>query len=215
MPTISGSQIVKALDPLYPKIGTPLSHKNQFQLLVATILSAQCTDLQVNKVTPRLFEKYPDAKSLASAKLSELQKIIRSTGFYKVKSKTLVEMAKAIQNEYDGRVPDSMASLTSLRGVGRKTANIVLSAGFGKIEGVAVDTHVKRLSVRIGLTRNHDPNKIEQDLIKITPKELWPRLSLLLILHGRQICFARQPNCNKCPLISWCLYFKERKEIGN
>lgn len=212
---MTGAQIVKALDSLYPKIETPLSHENQFQLLVATILSAQCTDAQVNKVTPRLFERYPDAKSLASAKLSELQRIIRSTGFYKVKSRTLVEMAKAVQNEFQGRVPDTMASLSSLRGVGRKTANIVLSASFGKIEGIAVDTHVKRLSNRIGLTRNHDPNKIEQDLMKITPKDLWPRLSLLLILHGRQICFARNPNCSECPLTPRCLYFKEQKKIGN
>ncbi|SRR5579875_726420 len=202
-----GSQIVKALDPLYPRISTPLTHRNPFQLLIATILSAQCTDAQVNRVTPALFERYPDSRSMACAKVRDLERLIKSTGFFRVKSRRIKEIARRIEHDFDGRVPDTMEGLTSLPGVGRKTANIVLSAGFEKVEGIAVDTHVKRLSMRIGLSKNTDPEKIEKDLMEITPRHMWPRLSLLLILHGRRVCFARSPNCQACVLRSRCKYF--------
>ena len=210
VPTMNGEEIVSLLDAQYPRIKTPLGHKGAFQLLIATILSAQCTDARVNKVTPVLFNRFPDAKSMAKAGTRELEGIIRSTGFYHVKAKRLKEVSRKILKDFDCNVPVTMHELTSLPGVGRKTANIVLSAGFNKIEGIAVDTHVKRLSKRIGLSRETTPEKIEQDLMRITPKELWPRLSLLLILHGRKICNAKKPLCEKCTLSSKCLYYNQK-----
>jgi endonuclease III len=208
VPTFSGEEVVRLLDAQYPNIKTPLGHEDAFQLLVATILSAQCTDFQVNQVTPKLFGKFPDAKSLASANLKSLESIIKSTGFYHVKAKRIKEIAKMILRYYNGKVPKTMKELINLPGVGRKTANIVLSAGFDKVEGIAVDTHVKRLSGRIGLSKEKTPEKIEADLMRITPKPLWPRLSLLLILHGRKICKARNPACEVCSLSSRCLFYK-------
>jgi len=205
---MSGEEIVTLLDKLYPKIKNPLGHDGAFQLLIATILSAQCTDAQVNRVTPHLFRRFPDANSMARANLRELERLVKSTGFFHVKARRIKEVSKRIVNDFDGKVPQSMNELTTLSGVGRKTANIVLSAGFGKTEGIAVDTHVQRLSKRIGLSQEKNPEKIEQDLMKITPKELWPRLSLLLILHGRKICNAREPLCEKCVLTSKCNYFR-------
>ena len=204
---MSGYEVVTKLDGLYPNIKTPLAHRGAFQLIISTILSAQCTDAQVNRVTPSLFKKYPTPELMSKARISDLESLIRSTGFYRVKSKRLKLVSQKIVSEFSGRVPNSMEELLTLPGVGRKTANIVLSAGFGKIEGVAVDTHVKRLAKRIGLSSQTIPEKIELDLMKITPKELWPRLSLLLILHGRNICHARKPECSRCPLTSNCLYY--------
>jgi len=205
---MSGEEIVSLLDKLYPKIKTPLGHDGAFQLLIATILSAQCTDAQVNRVTPHLFRKFPDANSMARANLPELERLVKSTGFFHVKARRIKEVSQRIVSDFYGKVPQFMNELTTLPGVGRKTANIVLSAGFGKTEGIAVDTHVQRLSKRIGLSQEKNPEKIEQDLMKITPKELWPRLSLLLILHGRKICNARKPLCEKCVLMSKCYYFR-------
>ena len=209
VPTMNGEEIVNRLDGQYPKIKTPLGHEGAFQLLIATILSAQCTDAQVNRVTPVLFKRYPDAKSMAKTSTRDLERFIRSTGFYHVKAKRLKEVSRKIVEDFDCNVPATMNELTSLPGVGRKTANIVLSAGFSKIEGIAVDTHVKRLSKRIGLSKETIPEKIEQDLMRITPKEMWPRLSLLLILHGRKICNAKKPLCEICVLSRKCLYFNQ------
>jgi endonuclease III len=209
-PTMSGDEVVVRLDKLYPRIKTPLGHEGAFQLLIATILSAQCTDAQVNLVTPVLFSKFPDAMSLSRANTRELERIIKSTGFYHVKAKRIKEVSKKIVQGFEGQVPETMEDLTSLPGVGRKTANIVLSAGFDLIEGVAVDTHVMRLSERIGLSREKDPEKIEQDLMKITSRESWPRLTMLLILHGRRICNAREPLCAKCDLSDKCLFFNRK-----
>lgn len=207
-PAMNGTEVVEKLDSLYPKIKTPLDHSDSFQLLIATILSAQCTDVQVNKVTPKLFERFPDAASMSKAPISALESLIKSTGFYHVKAKRIKEISKKIVSDHGGNVPETMEELLTLPGIGRKTANIVLSAGFGKIEGIAVDTHVFRLSRRIGLSVATTPEKIELDLMRMTPKRLWPRLSMLLIFHGRQVCFARSPLCSKCPLTSHCLFYK-------
>jgi endonuclease III len=206
-PTMSGEQVVEKLDSLYPKIKTHLDHRGPFQLLVATILSAQCTDVQVNKVTPKLFGKFPDAVSMSEAKISILERLVKSTGFYHVKAKRIKEISKKIIDDHAGKVPQTMEELLTLPGIGRKTANIVLSAGYGRIEGIAVDTHVFRLSRRIGLSDSRTPEKVELDLKRITPREIWPRLSMLLIFHGRTVCFARSPRCTKCPLSAQCLYY--------
>jgi endonuclease III len=214
-PTMSGKEVVEKLDGIYPRIRTHLAHDDPFQLLVATVLSAQATDVQVNKITPMLFEKYPDAKSMASARISYLERLVKSTGFYHVKARRIKDISKQILSRFDGNVPETMEALLTLKGVGRKTANIVLSAGYGKIEGIAVDTHVFRLSKRIGLSDQNTAERIESDLMRITPKELWPRLSMLLIFHGRQICFARSPKCSECLLNSKCLYFKKLKEANS
>ncbi len=214
IPTMSGQEIVTRLNDLYPRIKTPLTHNDVFQLLIATILSAQCTDAQVNRVTPALFRRFPDAKQMSKASVREIERLIKPTGFFRVKARRIKEISKKIMSEFKGRVPESMDELMTLTGVGRKTANIVLSAGFDKIEGIAVDTHVQRLSKRIGLTREKSPEKIEQDLMKITPRELWPRLSLLLILHGRKLCVARKPLCELCPLSDKCLYFKQSHQLA-
>jgi endonuclease III len=212
-PSISGKEVVDLLDEIYPKVRTPLSHKSPFQLLIATVLSAQSTDVQINKITPKLFEEFPDAISLAKAPIRELERLIKSTGFFHVKARRIKEISKRIMSDFDGKIPNSMKDLLTITGIGRKTANILLSAGYGKIEGIAVDTHVFRVSRRIGLSQSTTPEKVEIDLMKITPKSLWPRLSMLLIFHGRQICFARSPQCKKCVLNSKCLYFKNlRKE---
>ena len=168
-------RLLTFLTSLYPKIKTPLGHGDVFQLLIATILSAQCTDAQVNRVTPLLFQRFPDAHAMANANLHELEKLVRSMGFFHVKARRIKEVSRRIVKDYRGEVPQTMNELTTLPGVGRKTANIVLSAGFDKIEGIAVDTHVLRLSHRIGLSQEKSPEKIEQDLMKITPKEICGR----------------------------------------
>lgn len=181
-----------------------LRYRSPLQLMVATILSAQCTDERVNKVTPGLFKKYKTLKDFANAKQASFEKDIRSTGFYKNKAKNIIAAAKMIQNDFKGRIPKTMEELIKLPGVARKTANIILSEGFGKIEGIAVDTHVKRLSNRLRLTKNSDPKKIEQDLMKKIPKRDWWNISSLLIWHGRKVCNARKPNCKQCKLNKMC-----------
>jgi endonuclease III len=211
IPTMSGDEVIRELDPLYPKIKTPLHHEDTFQLLIATVLSAQCTDAQVNKVTPILFKAYSTPYSMSKAPLRTLERIVKSTGFFHVKARRIKEISNQLIEKFDGMVPESMEELLTLPGVGRKTANIVLSAGFDKIEGLAVDTHVFRLSRRIGLTDESTPEKIEQDLMVITPKSDWPRITLLLILHGRSVCFARNPDCTRCVLSRKCLYFNSKK----
>jgi len=188
----------------YPDAHCALDFSSPFQLVIATILSAQCTDKRVNMVTPALFKRYPTAAALAKADPQELEDLIKSTGFFRNKTKSLLGMASAVAENYGGAVPDEMDDLVKLPGVGRKTANVVLGNAFDKNIGVVVDTHVGRVTQRLGLTKETDPVKIEQDLIKLFPRERWTMLSHLLIEHGRQICDARRPKCEECFLNDLC-----------
>jgi len=197
-------EILKRLNKAYPKPKTALNFSDPFQLLVATILSAQTTDVLVNKVTENLFRKYRTVKDYADASLETLQKDTGSINFYKTKAKNIQAGAKIIVAQFNSQVPKTMNELTILPGVARKTANIVLSNAFGIHEGIAVDTHVKRLSYRLGLTKNTDPVKIEKDLMAITPKKEWGNISHLLIFHGRKICQARKPDHQECVLSNIC-----------
>ncbi|GAB4032456.1 MAG: endonuclease III [Elusimicrobiota bacterium] len=197
-------KLLKILKKSYPQASCSLNYSNPFQLLAATILSAQCTDERVNKVTPALFREFPTPQAMAKAPLEKIKKMIRSTGFYNNKAISLKESSRLIVEKFNGRVPDSMEGLLSLRGVARKTANVVLSNAFEKNEGVVVDTHVKRLSFRLGLTEETDPEKIEQDLMKIIPVKLWGWFSHALVYHGRAFCSARNPLCSECPVKSLC-----------
>jgi len=195
--------ILTALEKLYPNPRCALFFRNPLELLVATILSAQCTDVRVNQVTPVLFARYPDVRSLAMADLAELEEIIRSTGFFRNKAKNIIGCATALLEQHQGEVPSTMAELTALPGVGRKTANVVLGNAFD-VPGLVVDTHVKRLARRFGWTRSADPVKIEQDLCQLVPPEKWTNTSHLLILHGRALCKAPTPLCSTCPLTPLC-----------
>lgn len=196
--------VLDELKKLYPKVIIPLHHKNAWELLMAVILSAQCTDERVNQITPNLFKAYPTAQDLAAADIKAVEKIIHSAGFYHSKALSLIESSKRICEVYDGQVPQSMDELLTLRGVARKTANVLLGDYFNKPEGVVVDTHVKRLSFRLGFTTQTDPVKIEKDLVKLIPKDKWQWIGIALILHGRSICPARKPDCAFCPLAPWC-----------
>jgi endonuclease-3 len=196
--------ILEALEDLYPEVQCELDHDNAFQLICATILSAQCTDERVNKVTPELFRLYPTPAALARAPLPTLEKVIRSTGFYKQKAKSLKGTAAGIVDRFGGQVPRTLAELTTLPGVARKTANVVLGTAYGLAEGVVVDTHIQRLSMRLALTRSTDPKGIEQDLMKALPHDSWVRAGHQLIWHGRRVCFARKPNCAGCTLAPFC-----------
>jgi len=199
------AKILPALKSLYPKAKCSLDHHNPLELLVATILSAQCTDDRVNIVTKTLFKKYRSAKDYATAPPEELEKDIQSTGFFRNKAKSIRAMAQSLLDTHGGKVPDTMEALTSLAGVGRKTANVVLGNAFDKNIGVVVDTHVTRLSNRLKLTDHaSDAVKIEQDLIQIVPQEDWTIFSHLLIAHGRAICNARKPLCEQCGIFEWC-----------
>lgn len=195
--------ILETLRNRYPVVKTQLDHETPFQLLIATIMSAQCTDAQVNKVTKVLFKKYPDPQRLAEAPISNIKKIIFSTGFYNNKAKNIKACAQALLDTYSGVVPRDIKRLVTLPGVGRKTANVVLSMAYG-VQTIVVDTHVLRVSQRLGLTVNKDPVKIEFDLMKIIPKSSWNDLSLQLIYFGREICDARKPKCGECPLEGIC-----------
>jgi len=188
----------------YPDAHCALDYKTPFQLLVATILSAQCTDKRVNMVTPALFKRYRTPAALAAAKPEDLEEMIKSTGFFRNKTKSLLGMAAAVAEKHNGRVPDQLDELVELPGVGRKTANVVLGNAYQKNEGVVVDTHVGRVSQRLALTKQSDPVKIEQDLMKLFPRDQWTMLSHLLIEHGRQICEARRPKCESCFLNDVC-----------
>lgn len=204
-PTVDyAREIYRRLIEHYPNAHCALDFKTPFQLLVATILSAQCTDKRVNVVTPALFKKYKTPKAMAEANPEELQEMIKSTGFFRNKTKSLLGMSTAVAERHDGTVPQEMDELVELPGVGRKTANVVLGNAFDKNEGVVVDTHVGRVSGRLGLTKNTDPVKIEQDLMKLFPKEDWTLLSHLFIEHGREICDARRPACERCFLNDIC-----------
>lgn len=197
-------EIIELLKKEYPEIKSALRFADPLELLVATILSAQCTDLRVNMVTKELFKKYRTFEDYANADLLTFQSEIRSTGFYRNKARNIIAANKLIIERFDSKVPDTMEELTQLPGVARKTANIVLSNTYGKLEGIAVDTHVKRLSGRLGLTVNKDQDKIEQDLMGITPRVEWSNFSHLLIFHGRAVCQARKPMCSGCVLNFFC-----------
>jgi endonuclease-3 len=189
---------------LYPRAKIELDFKNPFELVAATILSAQCTDVLVNRITPALFKRFPTPAAMARAALPELEQLIHSAGFYHNKAKSLLGMAKKLNNDFNGSVPDTMPALLTLPGVARKTANVVLAGVFQKAEGVVVDTHVKRLSQRLGLTQETVPGKIERDLMTVIPRQEWIHFGNWLVWHGRRVCFARKPNCAECTLNKIC-----------
>jgi len=196
--------VIRRLKQEYPDAHCELDFKSPYQLLVATILSAQCTDKRVNMVTPGLFAAYPTPKKLAEAPPEKVEELIKSTGFFRAKAKSLQGMSAALVERHRGKVPDTMQELTALRGVGRKTANVVLGNAFEKSEGIVVDTHVGRVSVRLGLTKETDPVKVEEKLMGLVPRRDWTIFSLLLIFHGRRVCVARLPRCGECVLADVC-----------
>jgi endonuclease-3 len=198
------AEILRGLDEMYPRATCALHHRNPWELLVATILSAQCTDKRVNEVTPGLFEKYPTPADFAAARVEVVANDIRSTGFFNNKAKSLVGAAKRVVSEFGGKVPKTMEEMLTIPGAARKTANVVLGTAYGIASGVVVDTHVQRIARRLDLTKNTDPVKIEQDLVKILPKDKWILFSHQIILHGRALCVARKPKCGECQLNSLC-----------
>jgi endonuclease-3 len=198
------SAILKGLDTAYPNAVCELNHENAFQLLIATILSAQCTDVRVNQVTATLFKKYPTPETFAHANPSELEQDIRPTGFFRNKTKSIMGASKAIIERFDGEVPRTMEEMLTIPGAARKTSNVVLGTAYGIASGVVVDTHVQRLSNRLDLSHNEDPKKIEQDLMKILPQDRWISFSHQLIWHGRRVCHARNPKCAECNLEVLC-----------
>lgn len=201
--------ILAKLDEAYPNATCELNHHNAFELLIATILSAQCTDVRVNQVTETLFKKYPSPEAFAYATPSDLEKEIRPTGFFRNKTKSVMGASKAVVEKFGGQVPRTMEEMLTLPGVARKTANVVLGTAYGIPSGIVVDTHVQRLSNRLDLTRNEDPKKIEQDLMAIIPQNKWIQFSHQIIWHGRRVCFARKPNCAGCNMESLC-YSKDK-----
>jgi endonuclease-3 len=203
-PKIQARQVVRELKRLYPEATCALVHENPFQLLVATILSAQCTDARVNMVTPALFRRFPDPATMAAADPAEIEDLIRSTGFFRAKARNIQGMARHLADHHGGELPRDLDTLTRLAGVGRKTANVVLGTAFGIASGVVVDTHVKRLAFRMGLTAQKDPARIERDLIAAVPRSEWVDLSHRLIHHGRRVCLARKPRCSECSLEKIC-----------
>jgi endonuclease-3 len=205
------NKIIKELSELYPDTRPELDYKTNWQLLVATILSAQCTDKRVNEITATLFKVYPVVKNYAALSQKILEKKIHAAGFFRNKSKNIIASAKIIIKEHKKRVPSTMGELLALPGVARKTANIVLFHAFGKTEGIAVDTHVKRLSQRLGLSVSAEPVKIEQDLMRIVPKSQWGHMNGLLVLHGRRICKATRPLCLNCNIKKYCSYYNNNK----
>lgn len=198
------AEILRRLQAAYPNAECALVHRNAWELLVATILSAQCTDVRVNMVTPELFRKYPTPQAMAEASQPAIEAEIRSTGFYRNKAKSILGAAKKISGEFKGQVPRTLAELTTVPGAARKTANVVLGVAYGLAEGVVVDTHVMRISNRLGLTTSDEPKKIEQDLMKILPRDRWIQFSHEIIHHGRNVCVARKPRCVDCTLETLC-----------
>ncbi len=196
--------ILKGLDEAYPDVECALSHRSPWELLVATILSAQCTDVRVNMVTPELFQRFPTPTAMAKATLPELEELVRTTGFFRNKAKSILGAAKKITEEFGGKVPQTLAELVTVPGAARKTANVVLGVCFGKAEGVVVDTHVFRIARRLGLAKGDTPQKVEQELMKVLPQERWISFSHQLIHHGRQVCDARKPKCDRCNLEQLC-----------
>ena len=198
------NKILDILEQAHPEATCALHYKNPYELVMATILSAQCTDERVNMVTPTLFARYPTPKALAGARTEDVEEIIRSTGFYRAKTKSLLGNARALVADHGGEVPRSMEAMVKLPGVGRKTASVVLGHVYGIAEGIAVDTHVLRVSNRLGIARGDDPLEVERQLMAIIPKERWTRTTDLLIFHGRKICIARRPLCGQCPVFALC-----------
>ena len=203
-PTADARTIYRRLARLYPDAKCELDFRTPFELAVATVLSAQCTDVRVNMVTPVLFARYPDAESLAQARIEDVEAIIKSTGFFRNKAKSITGLALGVVERHAGRLPDSMDALVRLPGIGRKTANVILGNAFGKNEGVVVDTHIGRLARRLGLTREEDPVKVEAALAALFPRKSWTMLAHLLIWHGRRVCAARKPRCDACVLADIC-----------
>lgn len=204
---LAPARIAKILDTLaatYPNAECALHHRNAWELLVATILSAQCTDVRVNMVTPDLFRQFPTPKAMSEASQPEIEELIRSTGFYRNKAKSIIGAAKKITSDFNGKVPRTLAELTTVPGAARKTANVVLGVAYGLAEGIVVDTHVLRISRRLHLTQATEPKKVEQDLVKIIPKDHWIAYSHEIIHHGRQVCIARKPKCADCTLETIC-----------
>ena len=197
-------EILAALKAEYPDAHCELDHRNAYQLLVATILSAQCTDARVNMVTPALFARYPTPADLAAARQEDVEELVRSTGFFRNKAKSLIGMARGLVAGHDGEVPRTMEELRPLPGVGRKTANVILGNAFGINEGITVDTHVKRIAALLRLTRETDPEKVERDLMALIPREDWTLVSHLLIWHGRRTCIANRPKCGECAIAALC-----------
>lgn len=198
------SDILQVLRKLYPKAHCELDYQTPLQLLVAVILSAQCTDKRVNEVTKRLFARCASAEDYATIETGELEGIIRSTGFFRSKAKSIQEAARTLIRDFKGQVPDTMEALLTLRGVARKTANVILGTAFGKAEGIVVDTHMKRVAFRLGLTREEDPVKVERDLMKVVARKDWIFFGHAMVWHGRRLCHARSPNCPQCPMRSFC-----------
>ena len=196
--------LLNGLEDLYPEVACELDRDTPFQLLCATILSAQCTDERVNRVTPALFRRFPDAAAMADAELPELEELIRTTGFFRQKAKNLKGTAQALLSHHRGDLPRTLAELIKLPGVARKTASVVLGTAFELAEGIVVDTHVQRLAMRLGLTRSNDVRKIEDDLMQVIPRARWIRFSHQLIWHGRRVCYARKPECGACALAPFC-----------
>ncbi|MCM8764011.1 MAG: endonuclease III [Candidatus Omnitrophica bacterium] len=203
--------ILRILEKKYPDTRTALKFKTPFQLLVATMLSAQTTDVQVNKITPLLFKKFPGPADFVSAKIEDIEKIISSINFYRNKARNIKQASEKIMKEFKGKMPETMEQLIRLPGVARKTANVVLNQAFGKNDGIVVDTHVKRVSQRLGLTENTDPTKIEQDLMKIIPQNQWGDFSFRIAQHGRDVCKAKNPACSNCALLKHCPTGKKSK----
>lgn len=199
-----GRVVAEVLAEERPVVPVPLDHRNAYELLAATILSAQCTDVMVNRVTPALFARYPSPVALAAADPAELEEIIRPTGFYRAKARSLIGMAAAVEERFGGEVPGTMAELVTLPGVGRKTASVILGHWFDK-PAIAVDTHVLRLSRRLGLSESDDPLRVEADLKEVWPRQMWADTGLRLIMHGREVCTARRPRCDECPLANACV----------
>ena len=199
-----GRVVAEVLAEERPVVPVPLDHRNAYELLAATILSAQCTDVMVNRVTPALFARYPSPAALAAADPAELEEIIRPTGFYRAKARSLIGMAAAVEERFGGQVPGTMAELVTLPGVGRKTASVILGHWFDE-PAIAVDTHVLRLSRRLGLSESDDPVRVEADLKEVWPRQMWADTGLRLIMHGREVCTARRPRCDECPLVNACV----------
>ena len=197
-------KVIQILKNYYPDATCSLDFETPFQMVVAVMLSAQYTDERVNKTTPQLFEKYGTPEAISKMKLSELEKIIHPCGFYKNKAKNIKETAEIILNEFGGKVPENMEDLMKLPGVGRKSANVVMLEAFNNPQGIAVDTHAKRISNKLGLSKNTDPEKIEMDLLKVIPKEYYYDANHLLVWHGRKTCIARKPKCEQCPVYDYC-----------
>lgn len=213
LPRIATKDVLRVLEDLYPDAECALLHKNPFELLIATILSAQCTDKRVNELTPRLFTRFPDAHLLSQADVTEVEDLIRECGLFKMKAKNVVGASRVIIEEYGGAVPDTMEELIHLPGVGRKTANVVLSNAFG-VPAIAVDTHVHRVSNRLGLADSDDVLETERQLMRRIPRERWSQAHHWLIYHGRQVCYARSPRCEACALAEYCRFFKEKAKVA-